>query len=153
MTAPSYKGLASSSDRATKAARGASRKNDTKCELLLRRALWHRGLRYRNNVASLPGKPDVVFRGARVAVFVDGDFWHGRNWETRRAKLEGGANASYWVAKVQRNMERDLANTAKLEALGWRVMRFWEGDVLGGVDGVAEAIRDAVNAAASPDGK
>src|SRR6478672_1465494 len=87
---PSYKGLRPASPRASAAARGSSKKADTRCELMLRRSLWVAGCRYRKNVPELPGRPDIVFPGAKVAVFCDGDFWHGRDWETRRQKLSRG---------------------------------------------------------------
>ena len=108
MKTPSYKYLNAASASASKAARASSKKQDTKPELRLRRALWRAGHRYRKNVATLPGKPDIVFVRARLAVFCDGDFWHGRNWPERKAKLEQGHNPGYWVAKIERNMERDL---------------------------------------------
>jgi DNA mismatch endonuclease (patch repair protein) len=87
------------------------------------------GLRFRKNVATLPGKPDIVFPSAKVAVFCDGDFWHGRDWESRQEKLSQGTNASYWLAKIGSNIERDARNTALLKKAGWRVIRLWETDV------------------------
>ncbi len=138
--APSYKGLARASKKASRAARGASKKTDTKPEVTLRKALWRAGKRYRKNVKKLPGKPDIVFHGARVVVFVDGDFWHGKDWEVRKAKLENGHNAPYWVAKIERNMERDQENEQKLLAEGWVVLRFWESDVKKSVESVRDSI-------------
>jgi DNA mismatch endonuclease, patch repair protein len=112
------------------AARSASRKKDTRCELVLRRELWSRSLRYRLHVAELHGRPDIVFPRERVVVFCDGDFWHGRDLECRLAKLSRGHNSAYWVAKVQCNVARDLENQRVLEAAGWTVVRVWETDVL-----------------------
>jgi DNA mismatch endonuclease (patch repair protein) len=77
------------------------------------------GLRFRKNVKSLPGKPDIVFPSVKVVIFCDGDFWHGRNWETLQEKLKRGMNADYWIAKIQRNMERDLNVNQLLEQNGW----------------------------------
>jgi len=88
--APSFRGLRSASKTASAAARGASRKTDTRCELVLRRELWRMGLRYRLHVPGLPGRPDIVFLRDRVVVFCDGDFWHGRDLERRIAKLRRG---------------------------------------------------------------
>lgn len=104
----------------------------TKAEMLLRRALWEKGLRYRLHANDLPGKPDIVFRRQCLAIFVDGDFWHGRDWDERRKKLEKGSNADYWLAKISYNIERDKKNTALLEGMGWTVIRFWETDLSGG---------------------
>ena len=95
---------------------------------MLRKALWARGLRYRINVR-LPGKPDLVFPGSQVAVFVDGDFWHGRSWEQRKAKLAEGSNPTYWTAKIGYNIEHDRDVTATLRQNGWTVLRFWETDI------------------------
>ena len=88
------------------------------------------GLRYRVNVATLPGRPDIVFGRARLAVFCDGDFWHGRDFRKRIERLSTGHNAPYWVAKIRGNVERDQRNQALLESDGWTVLRFWETDIL-----------------------
>jgi|SRR6185436_15097942 len=125
----SYKGRKPASAQASAAARGSSRKTDTKCELLLRRALWAAGCRYRKDVSTLPGRPDIVFPKARLAIFCDGDFWHGRDWESRRQKLSRGANSDYWLAKIQRNIERDQQNTLRLKEMGWTVLRLWESEI------------------------
>lgn len=125
---PSFKGLVPASEAASRTKR-ANRKKDTAVELLLRRKLWRMGLRYRTHAADLPGTPDLIFPTLRVAVFCDGDFWHGRNWDLLRRKLEQGTNASYWPMKIARNRERDLANDVKLTAAGWRVIRLWETDI------------------------
>ncbi len=127
---PSYSMLRPASARASAAARGASKKADTKCEVALRRILWASGYRFRKNLRELPGRPDIVFPKAKLAVFCDGDFWHGRDWEARAQKLSHGTNASYWLAKIRRNMERDQLNTKKLEEAGWTVLRLWETQIL-----------------------
>ena len=102
----------------------------------------------------LPGKPDLVFRRQRLAVFVDGDFWHGRNWEKRRASLEKGHNAPYWIDKIAYNIERDKRNDALLEQAGWRVLRLWETDVTKQpsveADRVVKAVRDRERIEESP---
>lgn len=128
--APSFKNLKPLSDQTSTTARASSKKKDTQCELALRRALWRRGLRYRLHYEGLPGRPDVVFIRERLAVFCDGDFWHGRNLEQRLKKLAGGHNAAYWVEKVQGNVQRDARNAAALVANGWRVLRLWETDII-----------------------
>lgn len=141
---PSFEGLHPASEKASAAGRGASTKKNTRCELVLRRELWRRGLRYRLHHPRLPGRPDIVFTRQRVVVFCDGDFWHGRDLSSRRAKLAGGHNATYWLAKVQRNVERDCRQTGALEAAGWSVLRFWETDILGRTGYVADQIIAAV---------
>lgn len=140
--APSYAGLRSASVEASKAARGASKKRDTRCELVLRRELWRRGLRYRLAVADLPGRPDIVFVRERVVVFCDGDFWHGRNLEQRLARLQSGHNAGYWVAKVEANVARDRRQTEALHAARWRVLRLWETDILKHPGAAATVVSD-----------
>lgn len=142
----SYRGLVPASPRATAAARGASRKQDTYPERLLGRSLFRLGLRYRKNVRTLPGCPDFVFAHSRVVVFCDGDFWHGRDWENRRAKLARGTNAPYWLAKVARNIERDREQEEALRARGWTVLRFWESEIQNDPESVAAETRKAVKA-------
>ncbi len=146
---PSFSNLHAASNRASAAARGASIKTGTRCELVLRRELWRMGLRYRLAIRGLPGKPDLVFPRQRVVVFCDGDFWHGRNLESRLERLKRGHNASYWVAKIRRNVHRDLAVTEQLQADGWRVVRVWETDVLRDAAHVACYIKDLLNNAFS----
>lgn len=143
-TSPTYSGLKPSSSRASSAARGSSRKRDTRCEVLLRKALWRLGLRYRVAVDRLPGKPDVVMAKHSTVIFVDGDFWHGRDLEARLAKLREGHNAGYWVEKIQKNVERDRRHDEALRAAGWKVLRFWEKDVLRDADGIARTVADLI---------
>lgn len=109
---------------------GASnRRQNTTPEIVLRTALRAAGIRCRSNVKALPGCPDFVLVQDRIAVFCDGDFWHGRGWPHRKRKLAAGWNASYWVAKIERNRARDRTVTRALRGLGWRVIRVWESDV------------------------
>ena len=143
--APSYKGLLPASAHASSAARGASRKSDTKCEVVLRSMLWRSGCRFRKNVRQLPGRPDIVFTKAKVVVFCDGDFWHGKNWQARKQKLRRGTNPSYWIAKIERNMERDRQNTEQLRQQGWRVLRFWESDILKRPEAVRQQILEVLH--------
>jgi DNA mismatch endonuclease (patch repair protein) len=140
---PSYQGLRPASEAASRVMR-ANRKKDTAHEVLLRRALWRLGLRYRKHVAGLPGHPDLVFARARVVIFCDGDFWHGRDWDRLQEQLRRRHNAAYWLAKIGRNRERDRHNTALLEAQGWMVLRFWETDVKKDPDIVARSIEAVV---------
>lgn len=143
---PSYIGLTPASDTARRVHQAASRKRDTAPEIALRRVLHARGLRYRLDARDLPGRPDLVFAPARVVVFVDGDFWHGRNLAERVSKLSVGHNAPYWVAKITANATRDLRNNARLVALGWRVLRVWESDIHADLESVANSIEATCSA-------
>ncbi|MGN6110052.1 MAG: DNA mismatch endonuclease Vsr [Kofleriaceae bacterium] len=136
----SYIGLRPASPRAADAARSSSKKQNTRCELLLRKALTALALRYRVDVVNLVGRPDIVFRAARIIVFCDGDYWHGRDLDRRLAKLATGHNAPYWVAKITANVERDRHVTATLERDGWLVLRYWEGDIKANADAVAHEV-------------
>lgn len=118
---------------------------DTKPELLLRRELWRRGLRYRVNVKTLPGKPDIVFTRAKIAIFCDGDYWHGHNWALRgipSLEEELAGYSDYWQQKIRRNIERDKENTAKLEAAGWIVIRIWESEIKKNLEACATQIEE-----------
>ena len=110
----------------------AVKSKNTRPELKLRRELWSRGLRFRVNLKILTGKPDIVFSRAKIAVFCDGDFWHGHNWAIRGlpsldAELE--KYSKYWSLKILTNIERDKKVTYNLEKDGWTVLRFWESDI------------------------
>lgn len=142
---PSFKGLAPASERSAAAARAASVKADTRCEVLLRRALWKRGLRYRLHHRGLPGCPDIVFPSTRLAVFCDGDFWHGRDLDARLARLAAGHNAAYWVSKIRRNVERDHSQTRALESAGWTVLRYWESDILRDASDIAGRVASVLD--------
>ncbi|RVU01264.1 very short patch repair endonuclease [Mucilaginibacter limnophilus] len=100
---------------------------NTKPEIALRKALWALGIRYRIHNKKLPGNPDLVMQRHKLVVFVDGEFWHGYEWEKKRTKIK--ANREFWIAKIERNMQRDMENNAKLNQLGYKVLRFWEKDI------------------------
>lgn len=102
--------------------------NNTKPELLLRKALWHRGLRYRKNYKKLPGTPDIVITRCHIAIFVDGDFWHAKG-HTEHPGEQIGSNKEYWQKKLKQNVERDKAVNDELTDMGWLVLRFWESDI------------------------
>lgn len=101
--------------------------NDTKPELAVRRILRAAGIGYRLGGCGLPGRPDVVMKGRRVALFVHGCFWHGH--DCARGSRRPKANADYWQAKIGRNRDRDVRNTAVLSEAGWRVITVWECDM------------------------
>ena len=101
--------------------------SDSKSELLLRQKLWNLGYRYRRNYTKLIGKPDIVFVKSKIAVFIDGEFWHGFEWDKNKLKLD--TNKTYWIKKIERNIERDKEVNTTLTKAGWRVLRFWEKDI------------------------
>ena len=100
---------------------------DTRIEVKLRKELWSRGLRYQKNCKDIPGKPDIVFKGAKVAVFCDSEFWHGKDWETQKNTI--GSNREFWISKIERNIERDREVDVLLKDQGWIVIRFWGNDI------------------------
>ena len=105
----------------------AIKSKDSKIELMLRRELWARGLRYRKNVKTIYGHPDIAFIGKKVAVFVDSEFWHGYDWENRKHDFK--SNQEFWISKIERNMQRDCEVNEKLRSEGWTVLRFWGKDI------------------------
>lgn len=116
---------------------------NTKPEMLLRKELHSRGFRYRVNYKALPGKPDVAVTKARLAVFVDGDFWHGHNWVIRgygSLKEELERYSQYWKDKILRNIERDQEVNEALSNMNWTVLRFWESDIKSDLDKCVQEI-------------
>lgn len=101
----------------------AIKSKDTQEEVLLAKALWHRGHRYRKNNKTVFGRPDLTFRKKKIAIFVDGEFFHGYNWEEKKDKIQ--SNREYWIPKIERNIKRDAEVNKYLLANGWIVIRFW----------------------------
>ena len=114
-----------------------------KAETLLAKTLWHLGYRYRLNYRKLPGSPDIAITKHKVAVFVDGEFWHGFDWENRKSKLK--SNKDYWIEKIEENIARDKRNNDALSEMGWQVIRFWEKDVLKDTESCIQMILSALN--------
>ena len=104
------------------------RSKDTKAEMLLRKALWHKGVRYRKNYKLLPGTPDIAITKYRIVIFVDGDFWHAKGHEQNPGE-QIATNKEFWKAKLIRNVERDRYVNELLLEQGWIVLRFWESDI------------------------
>ncbi len=100
---------------------------DSDIEIMLRKELWSRGLRYQKNVNGIIGKPDIVFKGKKVAIFCDSEFWHGYDWENRKKDFK--SNKEFWITKIERNIERDEEVNAQLKKIGWKVLRFWGRDI------------------------
>lgn len=117
---------------------------DTRIEVALRKALWARGYRFRKNYKELPGSPDIAITKYKIAVFCDSEFFHGKDWDILKEKLEKGKNPGYWVKKIQRNMERDQKKDQLLQFKGWTVIHFWGKDILKNIDECVKAIEEAI---------
>lgn len=117
---------------------------DTKIEVLLRKKLWHRGYRYRKNVKSLPGSPDIVLTKYKIAIFCDGEFFHGKDWEVLKPRLERGSNSEFWISKISRNRERDDKVNKRLLYEGWTVIRFWGTDIKKHTDECVKVIEETI---------
>jgi DNA mismatch endonuclease (patch repair protein) len=125
------------------------RNKDSRAELALRRALHAAGLRYRLHAPDVMGRPDLVIRSRRLAVFVDGDLWHGNPDEIRRRGRASLAElfptrTEWWVAKIERTVQRDREVTAALREQGWTVLRLWEHDVLRDPQACARTVLNAI---------
>lgn len=113
-----------------------------KAETILAKRLWHEGYRYRRNYKKLPGSPDIALTTYHVAVFVDGEFWHGENWEERKAKLKH--NREYWIEKIEENMARDKRVDGQLQEMGWTTVHFWEKQVLKHTDECLQVVLELI---------
>ena len=118
--------------------------SDTKIELLLRKALWDKGYRYRKNVANLPGKPDIVLTKYKIAIFCDGEFFHGKDWEVLKPKLKNSNNSEFWINKISRNIERDDEVNKELLFRGYTVIRFWGNEIKKDVDECVKVIEETI---------
>lgn len=104
----------------------------TKAEILLSKRLWAEGIRYRLNYKKLPGSPDIAITKEKIVIFVDGEFWHGKDWEVKKTRIKN--NSEYWIEKIEENIARDQRNNDRLIELGWLPIHFWERDVLKNLD-------------------
>lgn len=120
------------------------RGKDTSIEVVLRKALWHRGFRYRKNYKELPGRPDIVLTKYRIAIFCDSEFFHGKDWEILKPRLERSNNSDYWIKKIDNNRKRDHEIDQKLLYLGWTVIRFWGKDIKKNVDDCVKVIEETI---------
>lgn len=109
-------------------------------ETLLAKKLWHSGFRYRLNYKKLPGSPDIAILKYRFAIFVDGEFWHGQDWDIRKPKLK--RNREYWIEKIEENMARDVRIDKELIYLGWIPIHFWSKEVLKETESCVSTIKD-----------
>lgn len=111
-------------------------------ENLLAKSLWNRGYRYWRNYKKLPGSPDIALKKYCIAIFVDGEFWHGYDWEHKKMTIK--RNRDYWLEKIEENMNRDIRNDRELKALGWIPIHFWTKDILKDVDGCVSDIENMI---------
>lgn len=135
-------------DKLTKAQRHINmqhiKSKDTSIEECLRKALWHKGYRYRKNHEKLPGKPDIVLPKYRIVVFCDSEFFHGKDWESLKDQLERGNNGDFWIAKISRNMQRDDEVDKRLSYLGWTVLHFWGKEILKNTEECVRVIEETI---------
>ena len=120
----------------------AVKNKNTKIEVLLRKELWSRGLRYQKNSKKVFGNPDIVFIGKKVAVFCDSEFFHGYDWKNRQKEIK--SNRDFWIPKIERNMQRDKEVNETLEKSGWTVLRFWGNDIKKNLQTCADEIERVV---------
>lgn len=120
------------------------RSKDTKIEILLRKALRKKGYGYRKNYKGLPGKPDIVLTKYKIAIFCDGEFFHGKDWEVLKPRLEKGNNSEFWIKKISRNRDRDDKINKELLFLGWTVIRFWGSEIKKNVDECVRVVEETI---------
>lgn len=117
---------------------------DTSIEVKLRKALWNKGYRYRKNYGSLPGKPDIALTKYKIAIFCDSEFFHGKDWEVLKPRLEKSNNSQYWISKISRNREHDDEINKRLLFEGWTVIRFWGKDIQKNVDECVRVVEETI---------
>ena len=117
---------------------------DTKIEVLLRNALRQKGYGYRKNYKELPGKPDIVLTKYKIAIFCDSEFFHGKDWEVLKPRLEKSNNSEFWINKISQNCKRDEEVNKRLLFLGWTVIRFWGDDIKKNTDECIRVIEETI---------
>ncbi len=120
------------------------RSQDTSIELRLRKALWEKGYRYRKNYKALPGSPDIALTKYKIAIFCDSEFFHGKDWNVLKPRLEKGKNPDYWLKKIERNRSRDWETDRRLLFLGWTVIHFWGKDIIKDTEGCVKVVEEAI---------
>lgn len=120
----------------------AIKSKDAKIEVMLRKELWTRGLRYQKNSKKVFGKPDIVFIGKKVAVFCDSEFWHGYDWDNKKKEFK--SHQDFWIPKIERNIARDKEVNDQLKRTGWTVLRFWGNDIKKDLQACADEIERTV---------
>lgn len=135
-------------DVLTKEQRHKNMKNikgrDTKIEVIFRKALWQKGYRYRKNYKKLPGHPDIVLTRYKIAIFCDGEFFHGKDWDSLKVRLENSNNSQFWIDKISRNRQRDEEINKRLLFEGWTVLRFWGQDIKKHTEECVRVVEEAI---------
>lgn len=117
---------------------GKIRGKNTKPELAFRKALYAKGYRYRIDYKKLIGRPDIVLKKYETVIFIDGEYWHGYNWAERKPKIK--TNRAFWIAKIERNMQRDSEVNTELASMGYTIFRFWENDIKKNLEGCLQKV-------------
>ena len=117
--------------------------SNTKPEILLRKALWCEGIRYRKSKSLIVGKPDIAIKKYKLAIFVDCGFWHGYKWEEKKPRLK--VNKEYWIKKIEGNIKRDRKNSKQLRKEGWTVLRFWDHDINKSLDECVKKVKSKLD--------
>lgn len=125
----------------------AIKSSGTKSEIILVKALWLKGFRYRKNNKTVFGKPDFTFKKIKVAIFVDSEFFHGKDFETKNKPVN---NAEFWQNKISRNIERDKEVNEQLQSEGWNVLRFWSKEVQKNIDQIISEIEETIQKIQNP---
>ncbi len=119
------------------------RSKNTRIETVFRKALWREGINYRKNYQLLPGKPDIAITKYKIAIFCDGEFWHGKDWEIKKPKIKN--NRDYWIQKIEKNIERDVEIDKQLKSMGWRVLRFWGRDIVRNLEDCIKTVKETIS--------
>ena len=117
---------------------------DTKIEIILRKALWSHGIRYRKNYSKIPGKPDIAITKYKIAIFCDSEFFHGKNWEIQKVRLAKGDNGEFWINKISKNITHDDEINKKLWLMGWTVLRFWGEEIKKNTNECVKVIEETI---------
>ena len=120
------------------------RSKDTQIEIILRKALWSNGIRYRKNYSKIPGKPDIAITKYKIAIFCDSEFFHGKNWEVQKLRLAKGDNGEFWINKISKNIIHDEEINKKLWFMGWIVIRFWGDEIKKNTTECIKVIKEAI---------
>ena len=120
------------------------RSKDTQIEIILRKALWSNGIRYRKNYSKIPGKPDIAITKYKIAIFCDSEFFHGKNWEVQKLRLAKGDNGEFWINKISKNIIHDEEINKKLWFMGWIVIRFWGEEIKKNTNECIKVIKEAI---------